>query len=337
MKLIMNSTAILKNEITVSVCCLSYNHEKYIRKTLDSILMQNTNFRFEIIINDDASTDGTQLIINEYVQRYPDLIIPIYHKTNEFSQRNKVLINLFKKARGKYIALCECDDYWSNPNKLQMQYHSLESHCECIFCTHLVEHINESGEKLLITQPKLMATGIYNASDLMPMCFSSVQSVFHLSSYFIRSNVLEEFLKKTPRYFTNAPVGDIFLQLFLFSKGSTYYLNYPCSYYRRNSIGSWTNRNMYKKEKLIQNNNSLINAYELFSQETEYQYSDLVDDYIKYLKYKNLCIEMDYTNIKESYKIYFSNEKSIKKLRIIFCSKFKFMKYIYEKIKYVQR
>lgn len=116
------------NEIMVSVCCLSYNHEDYIRQCLDGIVMQRTSFRFEVLVHDDASTDKSQQIIFEYATTYPEIIKPIFQKENQYSKGKGILAPfLFPKCRGKYVAFCECDDYWTDPQKLQRQVDFLES------------------------------------------------------------------------------------------------------------------------------------------------------------------------------------------------------------------
>ena len=107
----------------VSVLCLAYNHEKYIKKCLDSILAQKTNFKYEIIINDDASTDNTANIIKEYEEKYPEIIKPIYQIENKYSKGEAIVEEyMLPKATGKYIAFCECDDWWLSDDKLQKQY-----------------------------------------------------------------------------------------------------------------------------------------------------------------------------------------------------------------------
>ena len=110
----------------VSINCITYNHEAYIAQTLDSFLIQKTNFPFEILINDDASKDHTAEIIKQYEIKFSQIIKPIYQKENQFSQRVNVLGINNKRAKGKYIALCEGDDYWTDPNKLQRQFDQLE-------------------------------------------------------------------------------------------------------------------------------------------------------------------------------------------------------------------
>ena len=106
----------------LSICCVTYNHKKYIRQCLDSFLMQKTNFKFEIIIHDDASTDGTADIIKEYYEKYPDIIKPIFQTENQFSQGKSISKTfIYPRIKGKYVALCEGDDYWTDPYKLQKQ------------------------------------------------------------------------------------------------------------------------------------------------------------------------------------------------------------------------
>lgn len=123
-------------DITVSIDCTAFNHENFIRQALDGFLLQETNFPIEILVHDDASTDKTATIIQEYEQKYPHIIKPIYQVENQYSKgQNVSKINL-SRATGKYIAICEGDDYWTDPNKLQMQVDFLESHPDYSMCFH---------------------------------------------------------------------------------------------------------------------------------------------------------------------------------------------------------
>lgn len=126
----------------VSICCLTYNHSLFIRKCLDGFLMQETDFPFEILIHDDASTDGTDIIIKEYADKYPDLIFPIYETENQYSKGFSLSPSAmdieynYSRATGKYIAYCEGDDYWTDPHKLQKQINFLETHSDYSVCWH---------------------------------------------------------------------------------------------------------------------------------------------------------------------------------------------------------
>ena len=123
------------NELMVTIRCMTYNHEPYIRQCLEGFVMQKTNFRFEAIVHDDASTDGTAAIIREYAEKYPDIIKPIYETENQYSKHDGSLKRIMNcVTHGKYIALCEGDDYWIDSLKLQKQIDYMEQHSECSLC-----------------------------------------------------------------------------------------------------------------------------------------------------------------------------------------------------------
>ena len=132
----------------VSIQCLAYNHEKYIRQCLDGIVSQKTDFSFEAIVHDDASTDNTASIIREYADRYPDIIKPIYESENMFSKDvNKMRQIICEQLHGDYIALCECDDYWTDPEKLQKQIDFLRTHLDYSMCFHSAKKQYETETK----------------------------------------------------------------------------------------------------------------------------------------------------------------------------------------------
>lgn len=135
------------NDTLVSVYCATYNHVTFIRQCLEGFVMQKTSFPFEVLIHDDASTDGTQDIVREYAARYPDIIKPIYQKENQFSRGVKIYLTyVFPRVKGKYIAMCEGDDYWTDPYKLQKQVDFLESHPDYVMCSSRFDkYWQESG------------------------------------------------------------------------------------------------------------------------------------------------------------------------------------------------
>ena len=138
----------------VSVLCAAYNHEEYLRQTLDSFVNQKTDFPFEVLVNDDASTDSTGDIIREYAAKYPEVIRPFYQKENLYSRRiNLYDVVFFPACRGEYIAVCEGDDYWNDPEKLQLQVDWLDAHPEYSACVHnSIGRFSDQPDKVLFAQ-----------------------------------------------------------------------------------------------------------------------------------------------------------------------------------------
>lgn len=141
----------------VSICCITYNHERFVRKAIDSFLMQKVDFDYEILIHDDASTDSTQEIIKEYYELYPDIIKPILQSVNQYSQEIPIFARfLLPCARGKYIAFCEGDDYWIDPYKLSKQVAFLEKNKEYIATTHQCLIIDENEKPIARYSPTFL-------------------------------------------------------------------------------------------------------------------------------------------------------------------------------------
>lgn len=226
----------------VSICCLTYNHEKYIQQTLDGFLMQKTEYEFEVLIHDDASTDNTAEIIKEYQKKYPDIIKPIYQVENQYSKG--VIINKefqFSRAKGKYIALCEGDDYWTDENKLQMQISYMEQNpqCSCTFHAALLSsneviigndrHYEEECD--IPTEEIVQGDGAYCAT----------------ASLVFRTKYALEY----PKFRLISDVGDYPLQILLAAKGSVHYFPDTMSVYRCFVEGSWTQRNWSAEKENI--------------------------------------------------------------------------------------
>lgn len=136
--------------VLLHIVCLAYNQKDYIRECLDGFVMQKTNFRFNAIVHDDASTDGTADIIREYAERYPDIIIPVFEEKNQF-YTGHVYDKVFPLVTGKYVAQCEGDDYWVDPDKLQKQVDYLETHPGCAVSCHRY-YLRQEKEKELTLQ-----------------------------------------------------------------------------------------------------------------------------------------------------------------------------------------
>ncbi|MDU6542673.1 glycosyltransferase [Clostridium sp.] len=132
-----------EDSIGVSVVVITYNQSNYIRKALDSILMQKVSFKYEILVGDDASTDGTQEILCEYAQKYPKLFKIVLRKENIGATKN--IYELLCKANGRYLATLEGDDYWTDEKKLQIQYEFMQENSKYIGCTHKFDIVDKSG------------------------------------------------------------------------------------------------------------------------------------------------------------------------------------------------
>ncbi|MBF0586364.1 glycosyltransferase family 2 protein [Prosthecochloris sp. N3] len=139
----------------VSICSNTYNHEQFIEDALRGFLIQDTDFPFEIIVRDDASTDGTAGIIRSYQKRYPLLIRGIYEKENQYAKCIPPTTRIFPKARGKYIAFCDGDDSWTDPHKLQIQFDYLENHPGIVISGHPAISVDRQGKEI----PSAQASG----------------------------------------------------------------------------------------------------------------------------------------------------------------------------------
>ena len=133
-----------KDEVMLTVKMLAYNHEKYIAKAIESILSQKTEYRFELLIGEDCSTDHTKAIIEQYAKRYPDIIRPIYQERNVGCTRNSYTLDI--EARGKYIAGCEGDDFWCDDTRIQRDVDFLEAHAEFSGVCHKCIVVDDDGD-----------------------------------------------------------------------------------------------------------------------------------------------------------------------------------------------
>lgn len=219
----------------VSIWCCTYNHKEYIRDAIEGFLAQKTTFPYEIVIHDDVSTDGTKEILMEYEKEYPDLIRVIYEKENIYNRKDRrAIVNgiITRELKGKYVAFCEGDDYWTNPNKLQMQVDYLEKHNDCTMVTHNYLRVDcESGEKYVYNQAS--SSRIVSAKDAI----LNTEWSFPTASYVVRKEicVLEGF-------FAECEVADYPLKLNALSKGHIYYIDDVMSAYRFKSGNSWTSK-----------------------------------------------------------------------------------------------
>lgn len=219
----------------VSVSIVTYNHAKFIAQALDSALMQETNFDYEILVGEDDSSDGTREIVKAYAEQYPDKIRLFLNSRKDVIYINGRatgrwnLINNFMNTRGEYIALLEGDDYWLSPYKLQKQVEFLDIHKECSFCYHPVKRINEHDEVLNPRYGVHKRKDRYTFDDLLNGNFIPTCSVL------FRSGIE----KKLPAWFKDIPVADWVIHLLNARQGHLGYIDDVMGVYRMHAGGIW--------------------------------------------------------------------------------------------------
>lgn len=297
----------MEKDIIVSICCITYNQEKYIKDALDSFLMQKTNFNYEIIIHDDASTDNTASIIKEYEKKYSKIIKPIYQKENQYSKGKKVSLYTYNKAKGKYIAFCEGDDYWSDPYKLQKQFDYMEKNKDCGLCFHSVEVINAKNDKKVGEIRAASESKAISTSEIIlgGGGFIGTNSIFSRS----------EILKNLPEFFEKSPVGDYPIQIITASKDYAYFINENMSIYRTNVKNSWTSQE-FKPEKEIEIKNGIITMLEMFNKYSFYKYTDSVKRKIREYEAEILIYKNDIKKLKKDYKEIYDLFSKKRKMRL---------------------
>lgn len=245
------------DEVVVSVICMAYNHEAWIRDALEGFVRQQAPFRFEVLVHDDASTDGTAAIIREFAARYPDLIRPLFQQENQYSRGEPVIQRFVAPlVRGRYIALCEGDDYWTDPHKLQKQVAVLEARPEVDICAHAA--MRRRGDKSAGFVAPRLRSGLIPAGKVI---------VGGGSRYVATASLLcrtDAFVRQTPM--RAVLVNDYVLQLQCAVRGGMYYLPECMSVYRVAVPGSWNERHSGRRIALRQVNRQMLQAFDAYTE-----------------------------------------------------------------------
>lgn len=222
----------------VSVWMVTYNHEKYIAEALESVLMQQTNFDFEIVIGEDCSTDQTRSIIKNYENKYPNIIFPIYHDKNVGANRNAYEFT-FPLCKGKYIACLEGDDYWTDPFKLQKQVDFLEQNKDYVICGHWRKIVDEKSNLII------------NENDF---------KINHLSTQCVvfRNRAFDKLFLK---YMEHPSCGETFLYYYLYQYGRVKILPFFGANYRHSKEGVWSLKSKEKQFKIAYEGRLQIQNY----------------------------------------------------------------------------
>lgn len=220
----------MENPILVTIHCTVYNHEPFIRKCLDGFVMQQTNFPFEAIVHDDASTDGSADVIREYAAKYPQIIKPILQTENQWSKKDGSIGRIMSAhTRGKYLAVCEGDDFWTDPLKLQRQVDFLENHPEySLTCTNACVQGSEGD----------MNWKRYDKDCEIPLKDVILKrgAWIYTASMLYRWELMQDF----PDYAHQCHVGDYPWAIHLALRGKVYFFADKMVTYRFMTPGSWS-------------------------------------------------------------------------------------------------
>lgn len=227
----------------LDVMVVTYNHARYIRQALDSVVMQQTDFRWRALVCDDCSNDGTQAIVQEFARNFPDRIVPFFSPRNvgvsgpEESYAWSIVRN---NSSSKYLLALEGDDYWIDPHKLQIQVDFLDSHPECALCFHnvYVEEEGRESSRSLCYQKKMEST--YSLKDIVTGNFLHTTAVMH------RAAALSEL---SPQWVRTLPMGDWPRWVMCAQTGLLGYIDRAMSVYRRHAGGLWSQQSLLKEKE----------------------------------------------------------------------------------------
>jgi glycosyltransferase involved in cell wall biosynthesis len=265
----------------VTVWCPAYNQEKYIAQTIEGFISQKVNFPIEIIIHDDASKDKTADIIRSYQAKHPELILPIYQTENQFSKDGAHLTKTcFRVARGKYIAPCEGDDYWTDPLKLQKQVDFLEKNPDFSSCFHSVK---------ILKNGKLEEDDMTDVNSVTTILDLASNNYIRTCSYIFRNQVSQENLKA----FEHIHGADYFLCLLVAKYGKIKKLPDVMAVYRRHNESIWSSKTSVSRFKTMVDNVEAMFPYfkDDVVQVLKQQHADILLKFATFLVDNNLVDE----------------------------------------------
>lgn len=264
----------------VSVICVTYNQKNYIRAAIDSLVNQKVDFEYEILIHDDASTDGTTEIVREYESRYPQVKC-IYEEKNLYLNGIAFLWDLVEnQAKGKYIALCDGDDFWIDEYKLQKQFDAMENHPECDLCACWGSTLTEDGKKEVSQIRPRIGDGILTVEETI---MGGGQYLVTAGLFFRQT--LSDDLK-------NFGYLDYAIQMLGAVRGGILYLDQKMAVYRRYALGSWTNDVLKNEEKLLVQWDKEKKLLAKFNDYTDGQYKNVIAQRFKaYSSFKEQLLE----------------------------------------------
>ena len=282
------------DDIKVSIHCLCYNLEDYIAEALESMLNQKTDFAYEILVHDDASSDRSVEIIRDYAGRYPDKIKLVLQTVNQFTQGVDIFrTHLYPLSKGKYIAICDGDDCWCCEDKLQLQYDFLETHPECILVACNSERIRTDGSKI----ENVVKTPGSRYLTMREMINKDV-SVPQTSSFMFRASYFQH---DFPQWFYKTAYDNRF-RLSMATLGKVYYIDKVMAKYRMMVKGSYSmaiRRDIARSRQLQQD---AIEFFEHYNEFTDFQYAEYINKELARRKVAISIMNEEYRSAIEIYK-----------------------------------
>jgi len=276
-------------EITVVV--MTYNQKDYIKQALDSILSQNIDVDFDILIHDDCSNDGTYQLLLDYQNKHPKKIKIIRQESRRFLVEgfNMMICNyVVPHIDSKYVAYCDGDDYWIDNAKLQKQFDFMESNPNYSMCFHSAYQLRPnddlSSKWFIKDEGDIGLKDLINENPGIPVATSSL---------FVKSGVFKNFSDWRKAY----SIEDLPLYMTAAIEGKIHRLKDIMCVYRQFSIGSWSSQNKNNIERLISHQENLIKGIKLFDEKTNHTYNSLVINHIKGCEFRIAVLKRDYKAI----------------------------------------
>ncbi|MFC0904981.1 glycosyltransferase [Clostridium sp. MT-14] len=299
-------------DITVSVAMITYNHEKYLRKALDSILMQKVDFKYEVIVGEDCSPDNSREILKEYKRKYPDIFRMIYRDKNIGATKNSY--DVFTKCKGKYIAILEGDDFWTDEFKLKTQVKFLKNNEEYSGVYHKVTVSDEFGTiiKNMPSDKFIIQNNIHEIGSpkrFIELCYETMGQVFHVQSLIFKNIFLKyNNYGKIKNLLTTADyICDTQLKLLVLERGKIKLINKVMGNYR---YIRKRNETSFSSQNILVHYSNIKNVWKAVDQYFDYKYGYLI---------KKLIIKEKYMVIFDRFK-----NKDMKNVFILFINELNF-------------
>ncbi len=262
----------------VDIVMPTYNHGKFVAEAIESVLAQQVNFKYRLIIGDDCSSDDTQAIVRSYAEKYPDRIETILSPEHfGIIHKDRVGVQVLNLRKAKYVAMLEGDDYWTDPHKLQKQVAYLDSHPDCAICFHNVEVFYDDGSKQAWLYCPPDQKQISTLEDLIDRNFIATPSVMFRTSG----------LGEIPDWYCEFTIGDWLLHILNAQNGSVGYIDEVMAAYRIHSTGLWS------KQSPIESTLEEVKMYKVLARFLPQQYQDQIETSLARRYYK---LAVDYRN-----------------------------------------